>query len=1067
MSKPYPDFASIVAPWYTGPVWHKMPLFPWMDEEALLLSEVYTEMEIEKYSGRWNKKTVIPLNDYKDLFKDGKPNGTRILVKGDPGIGKSTFVQKLAFDWATKNFVRFDVVLVVKLKFTDKTQSIAGMVKNQIETLWDNDQVSEVDIASYMKSGRDSVLLVLDGLDEINLKQYPQVREVLLGERYRKCCILATTRPHVAETLYNKMTNVAKIKGFSRERAKQFVGHILDGKESEEFFQQLNDKKMSQMHQIPLIVQALALLFKEQQKLPRTYTITYDELVFFLSKTCKQSKELTEEELAAAMDEVKELAFKGLIREGKQLVFSRDEIKDDNVRKLGILTAEKAGSGFKPTEVLQFVHKTVQEHSASDHVVKRLLSDDRGPWEEVVEQFHKDASTKDQELPERQRGRSTTTHPTSEETDVLGRKNMIVKSALQKLLTETLSRPDIEKDVWYFLHKSVEVGVYDEEIDFKRVSQVVTSYPGAKKVLTEEEQTVLAHYLVREILMETPKEWRAHEKAWLKWLLEDSKKNPNMLRNYMLDQMELYKWLASNPEIQLANIHKIGVWQPELQKEYQAKMRYHYIAYDFSQLLERIEYNKTLFRFIIGKLADHPAVRDVILQEIASFVIQHSFDPDNGSILPINEMVWYISDLKSESLPYDENEDLTESDPFLFTPALVHLRSTMKFSNTEDLEPDTPCALKVLGGDENFIISEFIPRVITHIKHLRNIHVVEMEGIRPLDQDQDLSTIYEEFTTVLYQSTHLVSMELRDTGPKLAGILTQNLPLSVQRFSVDDISYHPRGTYTFPPEVHLVCLNLHNCLSTVGNLFRNTNFPNLKKISIKNDGNGWEIKEPLIWRKEDAQSLLDAVRTGRMPALEELNMRDCCLKGCGPELVEILKSESFCMAKFAGAKLSIEDGKILLKNIQDGHLDHIELLNLLDNEEVSLLKKDFEMTCKQRQITLEMNSSSSDIDLFKYDYIKELAGKDVALAVARLQSSFTTEQAQTLKSLFSSFITEQTHSMMTLFFSCHPTTKTNCKNLVVQLHPRTGENHLCRILSEQIKSTAGKPRKYGSQCSTT
>ena len=183
-----------------------------MDEKALLLSEVYTEMEIEKYSGRGNKKTVVPLNDYKDLFKNVEPQGTRILVKGDPGIGKSTFVQKLAFDWATKQLVMFDVVLVVKLKFTDKTQSIARMVKNQIKTLSENDQVSEIDIANYMKSGRDRILLVLDGLDEINLKQYPQVREVLHGERYRKCCILATTRPHVAETLYNKMTNVAKIK---------------------------------------------------------------------------------------------------------------------------------------------------------------------------------------------------------------------------------------------------------------------------------------------------------------------------------------------------------------------------------------------------------------------------------------------------------------------------------------------------------------------------------------------------------------------------------------------------------------------------------------------------------------------------------------------------------------------------------------------------------------------------------------------------------------------------------------------------------------------------------------
>ena len=1041
LGEPHIDFASIVAPWYTGPVWQKMPLFPWMDQKTLRLSDVYTKMEMETYSGRYKNKTVIPLNHYKDLFKDIKPNGTRILVKGDPGVGKTTFVQKVAFDWATKQLVQFDVVLVVKLKFTDKTQSIASMVKNQIETLWENDRISEADVAGYMKSGRDRVLLVLDGLDEINLKQYSQVQEVLLGERYRKCCILATTRPHVAETLYNKMTNIAKIKGFSREQAKQFVGNILDEEELVQFLGQLEKRKMSQMHQVPLIVQALALMFRQYEQLPRTYTITYDELVFFLRKSCKQSKDLTEDELQAAMNEVNELAFKGLIREDKKLVFSRDEIKDDNVRKLGILTAEKAGSGFKPTEVLQFAHLTIQEHSASDHVVKRLLSDDRGPWEALIEQFHKDASTKDQELPEIQRRKFTTTHPIPEETDELGRKNMIVKSALQKLLTEALSRPDIEKEFRYFLHKLVEAGVYDEEIDFTRIYQVFTSYPGADKVLTEEEQRVLAHYLLRELLMETPKEWRAHEKSWLKMLLRKTKEkqNPTLLKNYILDQKEMYQWLASNPEmgkqilIQVANFHKIHHSHPELLKESQFNMPYQYIAQEFSQLLERVEYDKTLFRFIIGKLANNPAVRDVILQEMASLVIQHSFDPDTGGILPITEMVRYISDLKSESLPQDENGNLTESDPYLVTPVLVHLISTMKYSNAENLEPDTPCALKVLGGGEDFIISEFTQKVITHIKHLRNIHIVEMGGILPLNQDQHLLMIYKDFTMVLYQSPHIVSMELRDIDPKLTGILTQNLPLSVQRFSVsvhEDIHSHPRGTLAFPSEVHLVCLQLHNCLSRVGDLFRNTNFPSLKKISIKNDGDGWEVSQPLIWSKEDAQSLLDAVRTGRMPDLAELNIRDCCLRGCGPEFVEILKSESFCMAKFPGAKLTIEDGKIILKNIREGNLDHIELLNLLDDGEISLLKKDFERACEQREITLEMNSSPSDIGLLKYDYIKELAGKDVALVVTRLQSTFTTEQAQTLKSLFSSLTTQQTHSMMTLFFSFTPKQKQSIKTLL-------------------------------------
>ena len=443
-----------------------MPLFPWMHEETSLLTDVYAEMEMEEYKGRCNNKTVVLLNDYKDLFKHVKPNGTRILVTGDPGIGKSTFVQRVAFDWATKHLVMFDVVLVVKLKFTDETQSIASMVKNQIETLWDNDQVSEVDIANYMKSGRDRVLLVLDGLDEINLKLYPQVQEVLLGQRYRKCCILATTRPHVAKTLYNKMTSVAKIKGLSREQAKRFIRNILDEDKLVEFIIELDLRKMSQMCRVPLIIQALALIFGQLHKFPRTYTITYDELVFFLRKSCKQSKDLTEEEIQAAMDEVNELAFKGLIRDDKQLVFSRDEIKDDNVRKLGLLTAEKAGSGFKPTEVLQFVHKTVQEYSTSDHVVKRLLNDDRGPWEALVEQFHKDALRTYQKIPDSQAESNTTDHPfLYEDTD--SNKDYIAKSALQKIATKILPRPGIEKELLDFFVKVIEVGTFDDEIDLK------------------------------------------------------------------------------------------------------------------------------------------------------------------------------------------------------------------------------------------------------------------------------------------------------------------------------------------------------------------------------------------------------------------------------------------------------------------------------------------------------------------------------------------------------------------------------------------------------------------------
>ena len=55
----------------------------------------------------------------------------------------------------------------------------------------------------------------------------------------------------------------------------------------------------------------------------------------------RDSEGLTEDEINAAVDEINELAFRGLTRDDRQLVFSRDEIKNENIMKLGLLAAEK------------------------------------------------------------------------------------------------------------------------------------------------------------------------------------------------------------------------------------------------------------------------------------------------------------------------------------------------------------------------------------------------------------------------------------------------------------------------------------------------------------------------------------------------------------------------------------------------------------------------------------------------------------------------------------------------------------------------------------------------------
>ena len=391
----YSRLGSMLGAWYKGPLWQNLNLFPWMgDEWALKLSEVYTQLEMESCHGRDRKRVAIPLNDYKELFRNMRAEGNRILIKGDPGIGKTTFTHQVAYDWATGNLPQFDVVLVLKLKFCSKHQTIENMVVEQLQNISDtpNPALSDSAVCSYLRSGKDRVLLVLDGLDEIKLKEFHHFQEVLRGDAYRKCCILATTRPHVVESHHNKATLVAKILGFSREKAEEFATFIiLDASERRSFFKQMHERSMSQMVSVPILVQVLAFLFRERKQLPESYITTYDELVFYLRQAGQDSKGLTDDQIKEAMDEISELAFRGLTRDNRQLVFSRDEIKNENIMKLGLLAAEKLGTGFKPTTVLYFLHTTLQEYCAADHVTKGIENGTTRPWKVLVQDFCEDA----------------------------------------------------------------------------------------------------------------------------------------------------------------------------------------------------------------------------------------------------------------------------------------------------------------------------------------------------------------------------------------------------------------------------------------------------------------------------------------------------------------------------------------------------------------------------------------------------------------------------------------------------------------------------------------------------
>ena len=483
------EIASALQAKYNHPDWQAMLMYPWLQsEETFRLSEVYTILELTSVSPRRT------LRDYLELFEDvGNREesdfkiGIRILIKGDPGIGKTTFSHKVALDWAGGHLGKFHLVLVVKLRELTPGQSIVSVISTQMNK--SECTVDEKALNTLLSQGEKKVLLILDGLDEIDLQKYPKVSRILSSEDYPRCCVMATSRPHFEPWITGYMTYIAKINGFSLKSAEEYVSHIIHDEEvKKQFFKLLTERTMHEMYKIPIILQALALLFKGNNRLPDTYTTTYNRLIYFLQKTCETSQGLSAGRIRKAINLVNELAFRGLTQEIQRLVFSREDITNDDIFKLGILSGAKTVTGFDLTSTVQFPHKTVQEYSTAGHVTKELKAGKRQPWERIKEMFIKCFT--DTEFRDSSRCRTQFLQPHNSNDAEKNKKSLTLSQAAQTFERIFLRGKDGKEAAIKGLFKFIlDQGFFDEEQDIPNMWQAVKSFPPTQHFTHEELKT--------------------------------------------------------------------------------------------------------------------------------------------------------------------------------------------------------------------------------------------------------------------------------------------------------------------------------------------------------------------------------------------------------------------------------------------------------------------------------------------------------------------------------------------------------------------------------------------------
>ena len=473
------------------------------------------------------------------------------------------------------------------------------------------------------------------------------------------------------------------------------------------------------------------------------------------------------------------------------------------------------------------------------------------------------------------------------------------------------------------------------------------------ETLNSEDNKLLRYFLTREFLLESPDQ-RPDDKDWLKLMLMKHSEDRGEFEKYVTEQSHCFTVIKQDPKIAEQTLLQFAAGG-ESEDDHSESLDHepnHSIAQHFTELLDQMEYNKSLFSFIVGKLSTSE-VKEELLLEIAEMLVEHSFNKETGAILPFHVLSSYMDDLCKEAK--------CSTDKSLVNQAVLNINAT-NYKQKPDNVSGNWCgwtALKISGKNNNVLDEHTLSMLETATEILQReksaIYTLELEDIHAFMQNP--FPTYNAFVQALYQCPKLVSVQLTNVDPGLIALLTKNLPTTVQRLSAcaDSQQTDAKGSYILPEEVNLRVLRLENCCSSVDDLFRHTKFPRLKELTLKDmmhKANA--MRETSRWQTKDSRLLFDAILDDRTPKLEDMCIRFRCLQGCGRQIVKVLRQKALKTIELVGTRLNFDDGEILLNAIEEGFLDHLRFVNLLMNPGLNPLVEPLRRACNRRDILLQI-----------------------------------------------------------------------------------------------------------------
>ena len=378
---------------------HLRPLL-WDSTIELPLEDVYTRLKIVS-----RRKADFRVDDNEvnvfDIFTAlDKGEDVMTLVEGSPGIGKTTFCLKLAYDWAHGkipaecSFPKFEIVLLLKCR--DIHEDVMETISEQLLPE-DMEEKTKERLFDFIKDyhNQEKTLIILDGLDELPKDSEHYVDKLLQRRILSFCYVLATSRQERGIDVRKKygFDILLEIKGFTESDSFDYIRkHFnnvgpLHSSKGESLIKEIKENTL--LHALrnnPLNLFLLCVIYEDYEgNLPSSRSELYQVIVqCLLRRYCAkhnleapQDNNGLEKQFENSILALGELAWMCLLsdrycfRESELAVLEK-RYKGLVSRHIGLVYKEESLRRLMPQHEYYFLHKTFQEYLAAAFIAHKL-----------------------------------------------------------------------------------------------------------------------------------------------------------------------------------------------------------------------------------------------------------------------------------------------------------------------------------------------------------------------------------------------------------------------------------------------------------------------------------------------------------------------------------------------------------------------------------------------------------------------------------------------------------------------------------------------------------------------